>query len=48
MMPNWSNLRIKPGRFSPFAMLAAVLILFAAVQIARLVWTVATPIAPMA
>jgi general secretion pathway protein C len=47
MMPNWSNLRIKPSRFSPFAMLAAVLILFAAVQIARLVWTVATPIAPL-
>lgn len=47
MVQYWSNLRSKSGRFSPFAMLAAVLILFATVQIARLVWTIGTPIAPL-
>ena len=47
MLQYWSNLRSKLGPFSPFGVLAAVLILFAAVQMARLLWTIATPVAPL-
>jgi general secretion pathway protein C len=46
MMRHRLNLMQAIQRFSPFMFLAAILMLFASVQIARLMWAVLTPVAP--